>query len=65
LDQELEFENGSGTKFGVGFTGLPFVNINFEMRQGTWDQYILNDTTVKEATKFNTFMIGISIPFTL
>lgn len=63
--QDMKLENGSGTKIGIGFTGLPFVNINFEMRQGTWDQYILSNTTVKDETKFNTFMIGISLPFAL
>jgi hypothetical protein len=64
-DLDMKFENGSGTKIGIGFTGLPFLNINLEMRQGNWDQYILNSNTVKDDTKFSTFMIGVSVPFTL
>src|SRR5690606_12288700 len=30
---ELDLNKGSGTKVGVGFTGLPFIDINFEYRK--------------------------------
>jgi hypothetical protein len=62
---DIKLEDGSGTKLGIGFTGLPFVNINFEIRRGTWDQYKLNNITVKEETTFDTFMIGVSLPFNI
>ena len=35
-NQKLELSEGSGMKLGVGFTGLPFVDINFEYRKGTF-----------------------------
>ena len=63
--QDLEFKDGSGAKFGVGFTGLPFVDINFEYRKGTFKEYKLGSTKVEEDTSYNAFMIGLSLPLVL
>ncbi|MFP5385007.1 MAG: hypothetical protein ACLGHN_02950 [Bacteriovoracia bacterium] len=63
--QELEFKDGRGAKFGVGFTGLPFIDINFEYRKGTFSEYKLGTTKVDEETSYNSFMVGLSLPFVL
>lgn len=40
---------GNGYGLGVGFTGLPFVSLNLELRKFTWDEYFDNSagTTAK------------------
>lgn len=62
---KLDFNEGSGMKFGVGFTGLPFVDINFEYRKGSFAEYKLGGTKVEESIDYNSFMVGISLPFVL
>ena len=63
--KDLELSSGSGTKFGIGFTGLPFVDINFEYRAGTFGElnYAGSESTVD--TTYSSYMIGISLPFVL
>lgn len=63
--QDLEFNSGSGMKLGVGFTGLPFIDINFEYRNGTFDEYKLGNTKVNTSTDYRSFMIGLSLPLVL
>jgi hypothetical protein len=62
---ETKFEKGNGTKIGIGFTGLPFVNINLEMRQGNWDEVTSGNLSVEQEIKYKIFMLGVSVPFTL
>jgi hypothetical protein len=54
----LEAKEGSGTKLGVGFTGLPFVAINFEYRSGKFEK--INSTSID--TDFSSFLISLSVP---
>ena len=56
--------DGSGMKLGVGFTGLPFVDINFEYRKGTYGtfKYI---TEQEIDTDFSAYMSSLSLPFVL
>jgi hypothetical protein len=61
---DLEFDKGTGTKFGVGFTGLPFVDINFEYRKGKLTDGKLGSIDVEDAD-YSAFMVGISLPFVL
>jgi hypothetical protein len=63
--QKLTFSEGSGMKFGVGFTGLPFIDINFEYRRGTYGEYKLGSTKETADTDFNAYMISLSLPFVL
>lgn len=63
--ETLKFEDGTGTKFGVGFTGLPFVDINFEYRKGKFGEYKLGGVKTTEDTDFSSFMVGISLPFVI
>lgn len=37
---------GGGYGLGVGFTGLPFISLNLELRQLTWDESFDNTTGV-------------------
>lgn len=62
---KLTMTGGTGTKFGLGFTGLPFVDINFEYRKGTFDEFKLGATKFADETTYESFMIGISLPFVL
>lgn len=64
-NQKLELDGGSGLKAGVGFTVLPFLDINFEMRQGTFDDNKLGGTSITNDVKYSTYMLGISLPFTI
>jgi Outer membrane protein beta-barrel domain len=64
IKNTLEYDQGSGTKLGVGFTGLPFVDINFEYRKGKlsngkWGALEVDDLD------YSTYMVGISLPFVL
>lgn len=64
--QSVEFSEGNGTKFGVGFTGLPFVDINFEYRKGTFGHYdagVLGSGDID--TTYSAYMISLSLPFVL
>jgi hypothetical protein len=64
--QTVEFTEGSGTKFGLGFTGLPFVDINFEYRKGSFGHYdggVLGSGDID--TTYSAYMIGLSLPFVL
>jgi hypothetical protein len=64
-NQKVEFSEGSGMKVGVGFTGLPFVDINFEYRRGTFDKTEVGGSDINSASDYNAFMIGASLPFVL
>jgi hypothetical protein len=64
-DVDLDFQKGSGTKFGIGFTGLPFVDINFEYRKSSYNEYKLAGTKYDDSTNFNAYMISLSFPFVL
>lgn len=62
---DLKLKDGTGTKFGVGFTGLPFVDINFEYRKGEFDSGKIGSANLAEKSKYEAFMIGVSLPFVL
>lgn len=62
---DLDLQKGSGTKFGIGFTGLPFVDINFEYRTSTFDEIKFDGEKSDISTDFNTYMISFSLPFVL
>jgi len=62
---DADFSEGSGTKMGVGFTGLPFVDINFEFRTGKFDKYEASGIELDQEVKYQSIMVGISVPFTI
>ncbi len=61
---DLEFDKGTGTKLGIGFTGLPFVDINIEYRKGKLTDGKLG-TYDMEDTDYSAIMFGLSLPFVL
>ncbi len=63
--QKLELEGGSGAKFGIGFTVLPFLDINLEYRKVSFDDYKFAGATVSDKTSYNSVMLGVSLPFVL
>lgn len=64
VKNKVEFDKGTGTKFGVGFTGLPFVDINFEYRKGKLTDGKWGSQDIDDAD-YSAYMIGISLPFVL
>ncbi len=57
-----EFE-GTGLKLGVGYTGLPFVSINFEYYTATYDEN--QNGSINPDADYNTMMLGVSMPLSL
>jgi hypothetical protein len=66
-EDDFKFEKGTGPKFGVGFTILPFLDLNVEYRKITYDTYEGSEagTDFKIDTDYSAIMVGISLPFTL
>jgi hypothetical protein len=64
-NKSLKLDEGTGMKVGVGFTGLPFVDINFEYRKGTFGEYKVGGVKGSGDTDFSAFMVGVSLPFVL
>lgn len=54
---------GTGLKLGVGYTGLPFLAINFEMSSASYDELNGNSLTTERETEYYT--INVSIPLSL
>ncbi len=63
--QKVELSNGSGMKAGIGFTMLPFVDINVEYRKGTFSDLKMGTTKETKDTDYSSIMVGISLPFVL
>ena len=61
--------NGKGYGLGVGYTGLPFVSINFEYKMYTIDESTSNGVTNTLAAAneidFKEMMVSLSIPLDL
>ncbi len=66
-DIDYKFKNGSGPKVGIGFTLLPFLDINLEYRSITYEELetTSNATPVNINTDYNAVMLGFSLPFVL
>ena len=63
--QKIALEGGSGTKLGLGFTILPFLDINLEYRKVSFDDYKFAGLKVSDKTSYDTVMLGLSLPFVL
>lgn len=60
-----KFTDGTGMKLGVGFTGLPFIDINLEYRKLTFGEYKAGGVKANVDTDVNTYMISLSLPLVL
>lgn len=61
----VDFNSGTGAKAGVGFTLLPFLDVNFEYRRLTYEDFKAGGQKFERETDANYFMLGISLPFTI
>lgn len=62
---DIELSKGSGTKFGIGFTGLPIIDINIEYRSGTFDKFEADGTEASDfSADYRTVFLSLSAPFT-
>ena len=64
-DIKVEMSKGSGYKAGLGFTGLPFIDINFEYRAGTFDEIEYAGTESDDTADYKSIMLGLSIPIAI
>ena len=62
---KVDFIEGSGTKFGIGFTGLPFVDINLEYRSVTYGDAEVSGAKVGQEQTYDAYMLSFSLPFVL
>jgi hypothetical protein len=62
---KMELSKGSGYKAGLGFTGLPFLNINVEYRSGTFDEVKVGTVELDEGATYQSIMLGLSLPISL
>jgi len=63
-----EFSGGSGYALGVGFTGLPFVSINLEYRQLSYDKFERSTNSLVgygEDADLSEVMLSVSLPLNL
>jgi hypothetical protein len=66
-DGDLDFKNGTGPKVGIGFTLLPFLDINLEYRSITYEELetTFSGTPTNLNADYNAVMLGFSLPFVL
>ena len=57
----VEAKDGSGEKFGIGFTGLPFLNINFEYRNISYDK-IGGAKPTGNGGDYQSYLVSVSLP---
>ena len=54
---------GTGTKVGIGYTGLPFLALNFEMHQYSYDE--VNGINLSSDLETQYYAISLSLPLGL
>jgi len=60
-------KSGSGYALGIGYTGLPFLSINFEYRTFEYDTLLIEEAeaTNYNGTDLNEFLLSVSTPINL
>lgn len=61
---KIKLEDGTGVKLGVGFTLLPFLDINLDYRRGTYDKTKVGGLNLGESD-FSAYMLSLSLPINL
>jgi hypothetical protein len=66
-DQDFKFKSGTGPKVGIGFTLLPFLDINLEYRSVKYEQLdeTVSSLPVNIDLDYNAVMLAFSLPFVL
>jgi len=62
---KIELTEGTGMKAGIGFTMLPFLDINLEYRKGTFGETKIGGSSTGDETDYSAYMIGVSLPFNI
>lgn len=60
-----KYKKGDGFKVGVGFTGLPFVSLNLELRNVSYDEGTLSGQAFQTDTDYQSYMLSVSLPLKL
>lgn len=60
----MKLKDPSGTVLGFGFTGLPFVSINFEMANYSYDTAEMDSGDV-DGPDMQHYLLSVSLPLTL
>lgn len=63
--EDITVSGASGAKFGLGFTGIPFIDINIEYRRGVFDEMKIGSSKYKVDTNYSALMFALSVPFTI
>ena len=64
IGRDLNLKGGTGPKIGVGFTLLPFLDVNLEYRRISYDEKDLGLGVTLDAD-YSATMLSFSLPFTL
>ncbi len=64
-NQSVDLSKGTGSKFGLGFTGLPFIDINIEYRTATLNQMSYGGTDYDTEINYSSILLGLSVPITI
>jgi hypothetical protein len=66
---KTDFNSGTGFKAGLGFTLLPFLDINLEYRRVTYDDWKFKSSSgsvkMTDDISVNAYMLSLSLPFQL
>lgn len=60
-----ELNVGSGTTLGIGYKVIPFVSLNLEIGAVNFDEATYDGGSNSVDTDFNTYMLSVSVPFSL
>ncbi|MEX0799490.1 MAG: hypothetical protein WD025_08590 [Bacteriovoracaceae bacterium] len=60
-DTDFTYEKPSGTILGLGYTGLPFVSLNFEMANYKYSE--ADGESLNDDAKFSHYLLSVSLPF--
>lgn len=60
-----DYEDGTGTKLGLGFTGIPFIDLNLEYRSVAYDKAKSGSISVDTETEYDVIMLSVSLPITI
>ncbi|MBC77929.1 MAG: hypothetical protein CME64_18125 [Halobacteriovoraceae bacterium] len=61
----LDYKEPSGTVLGIGYTGLPFLSVNFEMVSWKYDEYDAGVISGDTDLEGNHYLLSISLPLNL
>lgn len=59
---KVKFSDGKGYLLGASFTGLPFIDINFEYRKGTYDKTKIGGVDQGHKADYSTYLVSVSLP---